>query len=419
MTAHQPNGQHPTSDSQRFETRAIHVGQDPDPATGAVITPIYQTSTYVQEAVGVHKGYEYSRTDNPTRTALQEVMASLEGGAWSLAYASGLAATQNIFLLLRPGDHILLSDDSYGGTYRLVAQIIANYGIDFSLVDMTDLDAVRAALRPETKLVWVETPTNPYLKIVDLRAMADIVKASGVGRQAAESTSHHPSSITHHPLLVVDNTFASPYLQQPLALGADLVLHSTTKYLGGHSDVVGGAVIGNDPEIYQIMKFNQNAAGAVPGPFDCWLTLRGIKTLALRMERHSANGRAVAEFLRGHDAVARVFYPGLPDHPGHAIAARQMSDFSGMVSFTARGGFAAAAEIVATTKVFQLAESLGGVESLIEHPGQMTHASVAGTGAEVEDSLVRLSVGIEHVDDLIADLKQALVAVEEALDVRR
>ncbi len=395
-----------------FETRAIHVGQEPDPTTGAVITPIYQTSTYVQEAVGVHKGYEYSRTDNPTRTALQEVLASLEGGSWALAYASGLAATQNIFLLLRPGDHILLSDDAYGGTYRLVAKIIANYGIDFSLVDMSDLAAVRAALRPETKIVWVETPTNPYLKIVDLRALANNVKAEGGRRQANDAdTLPPPASRLSPPLIVVDNTFASPYLQQPLAHGADLVLHSTTKYLGGHSDVVGGAVIGNDPEVYRVMKFNQNAAGAVPGPFDCWLTLRGIKTLALRMERHSANAQAVAEFLRGHDAVARVFYPGLPDDPGHEIAARQMSGFSGMVSFTVRGGFAAAAEIVATTKVFQLAESLGGVESLIEHPGQMTHASVAGTGAEVEDSLVRLSVGIEHVDDLIADLTRALAAV--------
>jgi cystathionine gamma-synthase len=378
-----------------FETRAIHVGQDPDPATGAVITPIYQTSTYAQESVGVHKGYEYSRTDNPTRTALQQVLASLEDGAWSLAYASGLAASQNIMWSLRPGDHVLLSDDAYGGTYRLVAKVIANYGINFSLVDMTDLDAVKDAIRPETKLVWVETPTNPYLKIVDIAAIADMLE-------------HHPG------LLVVDNTFASPYLQQPLALGADLVLHSTTKYIGGHSDVVGGAVIGNDPTIYESMKFNQNAAGAVPGPFDCWLTLRGIKTLAVRMERHSANGMAVAEFLENHSAVDKVFYPGLPSHDGYGIAVRQMRSFAGMVSFTTKGGYEVASQVVAKTKLFALAESLGGVESLIEHPGKMTHASVAGTGAEVEDSLVRLSVGIEHADDLINDLRQALDAAVPA-----
>ncbi len=378
-----------------FETRAIHAGQEPDPATGAVITPIYQTSTYVQEAVGVHKGYEYSRTDNPTRTALQEVLASLEGGEWALSFASGLAATQNIMYLLRPGDHILLSDDVYGGTYRLVATLVAKYGIDFSLVDMSDLAAVRRGIRPETRLVWVETPTNPYLKVVDIRGVA--------GELAG-----HPAR------LVVDNTFASPYLQQPLALGADLVVHSTTKYLGGHSDVVGGAVIGNDRDVYETMKFNQNAAGAVPGPFDCWLTLRGIKTLAVRMDRHCANARAVAEFLHNHPAVDRVFYPGLPGQPGHEIAQRQMRDYSGMVSFTTRGGPEVAAEIVARTKVFQLAESLGGVESLIEHPGRMTHASVAGTGAAVEDRLIRLSVGIEHVSDLIADLRQALGAAVEA-----
>jgi cystathionine gamma-synthase len=290
---------------------------------------------------------------------------------------------------LRPGDHVLLSDDAYGGTYRLVAKVIANYGINFSLVNMTDLDAVKAAIQPETKLVWVETPTNPYLKIVDIAGIADLLE-------------NHPA------LLVVDNTFASPYLQQPLSLGADLVLHSTTKYIGGHSDVVGGAVIGNDPTIYETMKFNQNAAGAVPGPFDCWLTLRGIKTLAVRMERHSANGMAVAEFLENHPAVEKVYYPGLSSHEGYEIAARQMRSFAGMVSFTTKGGYEVASKVVAKTKLFALAESLGGVESLIEHPGKMTHASVAGTGAEVEDSLVRLSVGIEHVDDLINDLRQAL-----------
>ncbi len=379
-----------------FETRAIHAGQDPDPTTGAVIPPVYLTSTYVQDAVGVHRGFEYSRTDNPTRTALQAAMASLEGGAWALAYASGLAATQNLAYLLAPGDHVLLSDDAYGGTYRLFARVLARYGIDFSLVDMGDLGAVRGALRPETKLVWVETPTNPYLKIVDVRGVAGLL-------------GDHPAR------LVVDNTFASPYLQQPLALGADFVLHSTTKYLGGHSDVVGGIVVGNDPDVHDTLKFHQNAAGAVPGPLDCWLTLRGIKTLGVRMDRHSANARVVAEFLREREEVARVFYPGLPDHPGHAVAARQMRDFSGMVSFTVRGGLEAATAVVAQTKVFQLAESLGGVESLIEHPGQMTHASVAGTGAEVEDSLIRLSVGIEHESDLIADLRQALGAATPAV----
>ena len=382
-----------------FETRAIHAGQDPDPVTGAVIPPIYQTSTYVQDAVGVHKGFEYSRTDNPTRTALHEVMAALEGGKWALAYASGLAATQNLAYLLAPGDHVLLSDDAYGGTYRLFARVISRYGIEFSLVDLSNLEATRAALRPNTKFVWVETPTNPYLKIVDIRGIAGLLDG-------------HPAQ------LVVDNTFASPYLQQPLALGADFVVHSTTKYLGGHSDVVGGVVVGNDATAYETLKFHQNAAGAVPGPFDCWLTLRGIKTLAVRMDRHSANARAVAEFLQRHEFVDRVFYPGLANHPGHEVASRQMRDYSGMVSFTVRGDFEVASEVAKRTRVFQLAESLGGVESLIEHPGQMTHASVAGTSAEVEETLIRLSVGIENVSDLIDDLDQALAAVIPAAAMR-
>ena len=385
MTNHDWNDAH-------FETRAIHAGQDPDPATGAIITPIYQTSTFVQDAVGEHKGYDYARSDNPTRTALQSALASLEDGAWGLSYASGLAAATNLFFLLRPGDHVLLSNDAYGGTYRLVAKVIANYGIDFDLVEMSDLDAVRAGIRPNTKLVWVETPTNPYLKIVDIAGVAAIAHDSGAR-------------------LVVDNTFASPYLQQPLKHGADFVLHSATKYLGGHSDVIGGALIGNDEETYATLKFMQNAAGAVPAPFDSWLILRGIKTLGVRMDRHCANARAVAEFLQEQDIVDEVFYPGLGSHSGHDIAARQMSDFSGMVSFTTRGGFDAAKAFVETTKVFQLAESLGGVESLIEHPGQMTHLSVAGTGAAVADNLVRLSVGIEHIDDLLGDLEQAIAAV--------
>jgi cystathionine gamma-synthase len=380
-----------------FETRAIHVGQDPDPVTGAIITPIYQTSTFVQQAVGQHQGYEYARTDNPTRTALQQVMASLEGGAWALAYASGLAATQNVFYLLNPGDHVLLTDDAYGGTHRFIAKVMHRYGIEYTLVDMTDLDDVRQALRSQTKLVWSETPTNPYLKIVDLTGVADVLRGHGA-------------------LFLVDNTFASPYLQNPLSYGADLVLHSTTKYLGGHSDVVGGAVIGNDPAIYETLKFHQNAAGAVPGPLDVWLTLRGIKTLAVRMERHSQNARAVAEYLREHAAVRQVYFPGLADHPGHEVAARQMRNFSGMVSFTVRGGVEAALDVARSTRVFQLAESLGGVESLIEHPGIMTHASVAGTRSEVDETLLRLSVGIENQSDLIEDLEQALtIAVPAAL----
>jgi cystathionine gamma-synthase len=389
----EPMAEHDWNDA-RFETRAIHAGQDPDPSTGAIITPIFQTSTFVQDAVGEHKGYDYARSDNPTRTALQEAVASLEGGEWALSYASGLAAAQNLFYLLRPGDHILLSNDAYGGTYRLVAKVIAHYGIEFDLVEMSDLDAVRAGMRPNTKLVWVETPTNPYLKIVDIAAVADIAHDGGAR-------------------LVVDNTFASPYLQQPLSLGADFVLHSATKYLGGHSDVIGGALIGNDQDTFATLKFLQNAAGAVPAPFDCWLVLRGIKTLGVRMDRHCANARAVAEYLQGQEIVEEVFYPGLASHPGHDVAARQMSDFSGMVSFTTRGGYEAAKTFVETTRVFQLAESLGGVESLIEHPGLMTHLSVAGTGAAVADNLVRLSVGIEHIDDLIADLETAIAAVTQ------
>jgi cystathionine gamma-synthase len=374
-----------------FETRAIHAGQEPDPTTGAITTPIYQTSTFVQKGVDELGTYEYGRTHNPTRTALQEVVASLEGAAWGLAYASGLAGTQNISYLLAPGDHIVLSDDAYGGTHRFVAKVISRYGIDYTVVDMSVLEQVRAAIRPETRLIWAESPTNPYLKIVDIRGVADLVR-------------------DHRALFVVDNTFASPYLQNPLALGADLVLHSSTKYHG--------VVVGNDPDIYETLKFHQNAGGAVPGPFDCWLVLRGIKTLPVRMDRHSRNGLAVAEFLRDHPAVKRVFYPGLPDHPGHEIAARQMRDFSGMVSFTVRGDFQSAAEVARNTNVFQLAVSLGGVESLIEHPGQMTHVSVAGTVAEVEDTLLRLSVGIENEADLIGDLSQALGAVVPAAAVR-
>lgn len=371
-----------------FETRAIHAGQDPDPATGAVVPPIYATSTYAQEEVGVHRGYEYSRTDNPTRTALQEALASLEGGRHGLAFSSGMGATATVFYLLRPGDHVILPDDVYGGTYRLVTRVLAEWGVEFDAVDLTDLDALRAAVRDETRMLWIETPSNPLMKVVDIEAAAALAREAGA-------------------LSVVDNTFATPYLQAPLALGADVVLHSTTKYLGGHSDVVGGAIVLNDDDTYERLKFLQNAAGAVPGPFDCFLVLRGIKTLAVRMEAHCRGARAVAEFLAGHPRVRRVRYPGLPDHPGHEVARRQMRDFGGMISFEV-GSEQEALDIVKRTRLFFLAESLGGVESLIEHPGRMTHASVAGSPLEVPGSLIRLSVGIEHPDDLIADLKQAL-----------
>ncbi len=382
--------------SQRFETRAIHAGQDPDPTTGAVITPIYQTSTFAQEEVGKHKGFDYSRSDNPTRSALQTALASLEDANWALAYASGLAGTQNVWYLLSPGDHMILSDDAYGGTYRLVSKVLARYGLEYTMVDLTDLDAVRAAIQPNTKMIWAETPTNPYLKIVDIAGMAEIAKAAGAR-------------------LVIDNTFASPYLQKPLSLGADLVLHSTTKYLGGHSDVVGGAVIGNDPEVYDILKFHQNAAGAVPAPFDSWLVMRGIKTLSVRMREHNRNAARIVELLSQSPAVETVYYPGLETHPGHEVAKRQMlNGFGGMVSFTTAGGYEAARTFVQTTKIFTLAESLGGIESLIEHPGEMTHASMAGSGHEVADNLIRLSVGIEHIDDLVEDIQQALAAVTPA-----
>jgi len=372
-----------------FETRAIHEGQEPDPTTGAIVTPVYQTSTYVQEAVGVHKGYEYSRTGNPTRTALQRCLASLEGAEHGLAFASGLAASDAVLRLLSPGDHILLPHDAYGGTYRLVARVFEPAGWPFTPVNFTDLGALAAAWRPETKLVWIESPTNPNLSIVDIAAVAAFAHERGA-------------------LVVVDNTFATPYLQQPISLGADIVVHSTTKYLGGHSDVVGGFVATNDRERAAKLAFLQNAVGAVPGPFDCWLVLRGVKTLAVRMERHCANAAAIAAMLQQHPAVSKVLYPGLPDHPGHAIAKKQMRGFGGMVSFIARGGEDAALGMVAKTRLFSLAESLGAVESLIEHPARMTHASVAGSPLAVDPALVRLSVGIESINDLLEDLKQAL-----------
>jgi len=375
-----------------FETRAIHAGQEPDPSTGAIVTPIFQTSTYVQEAVGVHKGYEYSRTGNPTRTALQRCVAALEGAEHGLAFSSGLAASDAILRLLSPGDHIVIPHDAYGGTYRLVARVFEPAGFPFAPVNLSDLGALEAAWRDETKIVWIETPTNPLLSIVDIEPVTRFAHERGA-------------------LVVVDNTFATPYLQQPLSLGADLVVHSTTKYLGGHSDVVGGFVATKDGELAQRLAFLQNAVGAVPAPLDAWLVLRGAKTLAVRMDRHCENARAVVAALQDHPAVARVLYPGLPEHPGHEIAKRQMRDFGGMVSFICRGGEDAALGLVAKTRLFALAESLGAVESLIEHPAKMTHASVAGSPLAVDPALVRLSVGIESARDLTEDLRQALSSV--------
>jgi len=376
-----------------FETRAIHAGQEPDPTTGAVITPIYQTSTYVQTQVGEHKGYDYSRTANPTRAALETCLASLEGGKHGLAFSSGMGAITTTMFLLKSGDHVVACDDVYGGTFRLFRRVLEQYGLEFTFVNMTDLDATRRAIQPNTKMLWVESPTNPTMKVINLAKVAELAKDAKGNAKI---------------ITVVDNTFASPYLQQPLALGADIVIHSTTKYLGGHSDVVGGAAITSDEETFERLKFLQNAAGAIPGPFDCWLVLRGIKTLALRMEKHNLNGMIVAQFLERHRAVARVMYPGLKSHPQHDIAAEQMRGFGGMVSFIAKGGESAARQIAKSTRLFALGESLGGVESLIEVPAAMTHMSVAGSPLEVDAALVRLSVGIENCDDLIADLAQAL-----------
>ncbi|TVP67842.1 MAG: cystathionine gamma-synthase, partial [Nitriliruptor sp.] len=354
--------------------------------------PIFQTSTFAQPKVGEHTGYEYARTGNPTRTALETCLAALEGAERAVAFASGLAAEDAVFRLLSPGDHVLMADDVYGGTWRQIAKVHQRFGIEVSAVDLSDLDAVRAGLRPTTRYLWAETPSNPLLKILDLAALAELAH-------------------DHGARLVADNTFATPALQLPLALGADLVVHSTTKYLGGHSDVVGGAVC-TDAATAEELAFLQNAVGAVPGPFDAWLTLRGAKTLEIRMERHSRNADRIARFLAEHDAVTEVAYPGLPDHPGHDLASRQMSRFGGMVSFRVAGGVDAAKRVAEATRLFFLAESLGGVESLIEHPGIMTHASVAGTALEVPDDLLRLSVGIETVDDLLADLAHALERAE-------
>lgn len=372
-----------------FATRAIHVGQAPEPETGAVIVPIYQTSTYAQSEVGVHRGYEYSRTDNPTRTALQECLASLESGKHALAFASGLAATTTAMLMLRGGDHVLCGDDVYGGTYRLFERVLADKGLTFDYVDTSDVRNVAAAIKPETRMIWLETPTNPLLKLADIAAISKLARQ-------------------HNALTLVDNTFASPWGQRPLELGADLVLHSTTKYISGHSDVVGGALVMSDDGLYERLKFLQNAAGGVPGPFDSWLVLRGLKTLSIRMREHERNALAIARYLERHQAVERVIYPGLESHPQHALAARQMRCFGGMISLILRGGEPAAREMARRTRLFTLAESLGGIESLIEVPAAMTHMSVAGSKLEVPGGLVRLSVGIEEINDLLADLEQAL-----------
>jgi len=375
-----------------FETRAIHAGYEPDPTTGAVIPPIYATSTYKQDGVGgLRGGYEYSRSANPTRTALEGALAALEEGERGFAFASGLAAEDTLVrATCRPGDHVVLPDDAYGGTFRLFAQVEAPWGIEHTSAAVADVDAVRAAIRPgQTKLVWLETPTNPLLNIGDIEALASVAHDAGA-------------------LLVVDNTFASPYLQQPLTLGADVIVHSTTKYAGGHSDVVGGALVARDLDLADQLTFHQNAIGAVAGPFDCFLTHRGLKTLGVRMDRHCDNAERVVEFLSSHPAVSEVFYPGIETHPGHAVAARQMRRFGGMVSFRVTGGEEQALRVCERAEVFTLGESLGGVESLIEHPGRMTHASVSGTELEVAADLVRLSVGIETADDLLADLDRAL-----------
>lgn len=377
--------------SQGFSTRAIHAGYEPDPLTGAVNVPIYASSTFAQDGVGgLRGGFEYARTGNPTRQALEANAASIESGTYGRAFASGMAATDAMLrVALRPGDHLVIPDDAYGGTFRLIDKVFRHWGIEHTPAPVGDVDAIRAAIRPDTKLVWLETPTNPLLNIGDIAAVAEVAHAA----QAR---------------LVVDNTFASPYLQQPLSLGADVVLHSSTKYLGGHSDVVGGLLVTDDEELDAEIAFLQNGSGGVPGPFDAYLTMRGIKTLGVRMERHCDNAEAIVDLLSGRPEVTSVLYPGLPEHPGHEVALRQMSRYGGMLSVRMAGGRSAAEQLCARTEVFTLAESLGGIESLIEHPGAMTHASTAGSMLEVPEDLVRLSVGIEDVSDLLADLEQAI-----------
>jgi cystathionine gamma-synthase len=378
----------PSGDALRFETRAIHVGQEPDELYGAVNVPIYQNATYAQPAVGAPRVWDYGRGGNPTREAFQVALASLEGGRGCYAFGSGMGAETTLLLTLSPGDHVVIGDDVYGGTYRLLTRVLARWGLDTDPVDLADEDALRAAMRPETRIVWVETPSNPLLKVVDIAAVAEIAHQAGAR-------------------VVVDNTFATPALQRPLGFGADAVVHSVTKYLGGHSDLIGGAVVTDHEDWLERLGFLQNAVGAVPGPMDCYLALRGLKTLALRMEAHCRNARAIVSFLAEHPRVGAVWYPGLPAHPRHEVAVRQMTDFGGMVSFEV-GTAEEALSIVERTRLFFLAESLGGVESLIEVPGPMTHASVAGSALEVPPNLIRLSVGIEHPDDLVADLARAL-----------
>ena len=380
--------------SLEFETLAIHAGQEPDAATGATIVPVYQTVTFTQDAIGKHKGYEYSRTNNPTREALEECLAALEGGRFGLAYGSGMAAVAGATQLLRAGDHVVVADDLYGGSYRLFTKVLPHQGIDFSWVDATRPEEVEKACRPQTRFVWIESPTNPMLRIVDVAACAEIAHR-------------------HEALLVIDNTFATPFLQRPLALGADVVVHSTTKYVGGHSDVIGGAIVVDDEALREKLQFTRNATGGIAGPWDAWLTLRGAKTLALRMERHCQNARRVAEFLLGRPEVARVHYPGLPDHPGHELAARQMRDFGGIVTVDLAGGEAAARRFAESTRLFALGESLGGVESLVGYPWTMSHAAFPPEEKlrkGISEATVRLSVGIEHADDLCADLDAALRA---------
>lgn len=374
-------------------TKAVHAGVEPDPLTGAVMTPIYQTSTYAQEAPGRHKGYEYARTQNPTRTALQKALAELENGCEAVCFSSGMAAADAVMKLLNPGDHVLCSNDVYGGTYRLFTRTFQRYGLSFSFEDLTQIGKLADYFKPNTRLIWLETPSNPLLKIIDIEAVAKVAQNFGA-------------------LLCVDNTFASPFLQNPLDLGADIVVHSATKYLGGHSDVVHGAVVVKNAELAEALRFNQNSTGAVPGPMDCFLVLRGIKTLALRMERHSQNAIEIAHFLKQHSSVAKVYYPGLADHPGHAVAARQMRGFGGMIAFRLKNDrMESAVRVASATKIFTLAESLGGVESLIGHPASMTHASIPSEERlknGITDGLLRLSVGIEDAEDLIHDLEQAL-----------
>ena len=376
----------------KFSTKAIHAGQQPDPTTGAIMPPIFQTATYAQNGLGDHKGYEYSRSHNPTRTALQECIAALEDGKFGLAFASGMAAETAILSLLSAGDHLVACDDLYGGSYRIFERVMRRYNVETSYVPAGNIAAYEQAIRPNTKLIWLETPTNPLLRLIDIQAVAEIAHR-------------------HNILVVVDNTFASPYFQQPLKLGADIVVHSTTKYINGHSDVIGGALVLNNEEAYESMKFYENAAGNVPSPFDAWLTLRGIKTLAVRMRQHDENARAVAKFLAEHPRVEKVYYPGLPSHPDYELAKRQMSGFGGMVSFQFKGVYADVDKLVRRFKVFSLAESLGGVESLVCHPVSMTHGSIPKEIREARgltDTLLRLSVGIEDAEDLLADLQQAL-----------